>query len=172
MLFLGIIKISGNDPALTTYETRKMNNSIQIHIDRQPYQAHEHIAGESLYKLGKVAPGYQLFRETNGNEEDEPIADSQIEVKLTAEEHFYSTPRLFHIYVNTHKKVIKKDFITFEEVVALDYAPEPVPQGPNWAFTVAYRRGPHNKPQGTLRAGESVHIKDGESFHVKATDRS
>jgi hypothetical protein len=122
--------------------------------------------------LGNVPAGHQLFREARGNQEDEPIPDSQVEVRLEVDQHFYSAPRLFHIFVNTKKKEVKQDFITFEQVVALAYEPEPVPQGPNWAFTVAYRRGPHSKPQGTLRAGDSVPIKDGESFHVKATDRS
>lgn len=145
---------------------------LRIHIDRQAVEAQELTTGKTLYELGNVPPGHQLFRETCGNQEDEPIPDSQAEVKLEQDQHFYSALRQFHIYVNTKKKEIKQDFVTFEQVVALAYEPEPVPVGPNWAFTVAYRRGPHSKPQGTLRAGESVPIKDGESFHVKATDRS
>lgn len=148
------------------------NSTLRIHIDRQPFDAPQLTDGSSLYKLAGIAADHQLFRETHGNQEDEPIPDSQVEVRLKPDQHFYSAPRLFHIYVNTRKKAIKQDFVTFEQVVAMAYEPEPVPQGPNWAFTVAYRRGPHSKPQGTLRAGESVPIKDGESFHVKATDRS
>jgi hypothetical protein len=146
--------------------------NLRIHIDRQPFEAPEKTTGSNLYKMANVPPGHELFRETHGNLEDEPISDSEVEVKLEPDEHFYSAPRLFHIFVNTRKKTVKQDFITFEQVVALSYEPEPVPVGPNWAFTVAYRRGPHSKPQGTLRAGESVPIKDGEVFHVKATDRS
>lgn len=146
--------------------------NIRIHIDRQPLEAQEVTTGSSLYKLAKVPPAYELFLETHGDQEDEPIPDSSIEVKLQPDQHFYTAPRLFHIIVNTRKKTVKQDFITFDQVVALSFEPEPVPVGPNWAFTVAYRRGPHSKPQGTLRSGESVPIKDGEVFHVKATDRS
>lgn len=146
--------------------------NVRIHIDRQPLEAQEVTTGSTLYKLGNVPSGHELFLETLGNQEDEPISNSQVEVKLEPDQHFYSSPRLFHIFVNTRKKAIKQDFVTFEQVVALSYEPEPVPVGPNWAFTVAYRRGPRNKPQGTLRAGESVPIKDGELFNVKATDRS
>lgn len=145
---------------------------VRIHIDRQPLETKKVTTGGDLYKIGGVPTGYQLFRETRGNQEDEPIPDSQAEVRLEQDQHFYSARRLFHIFVNTKKKEVQQDFVTFEQILKLAYEPEPVPEGPNWAFTVAYRRGPHNKPQGTLRAGESVPIKDGEVFHVKATDRS
>ncbi|MFN8552532.1 MAG: DUF6791 domain-containing protein [Candidatus Obscuribacterales bacterium] len=121
-----------------------MNHAnVRIHIDRQPFEAKEVTTGNSLYQLGNLPAGHQLFLETHGNQEDEPIPDSPVEVKLKPEQHFYSAPRLFHIFVNTRKKIVKQDFVTFEQVVALSFEPEPVPQGPNWAFTVAYRRGPH-----------------------------
>jgi hypothetical protein len=60
--------------------------------------------------------------------------------------------------------------ISFEQVVALAY-PNP-PQGGNIEYTVSYRRAQGNKPDGTLKAGESVKVKVGMIFDVTATDLS
>lgn len=74
------------------------------------------------------------------------------------------------IIVNAQNKEVTSKEITFEQLVALAY-PEP-PTGENVSITVTYRRGEGNKPEGTLVAGESVKVKEGEIFNVRATDRS
>jgi hypothetical protein len=74
------------------------------------------------------------------------------------------------IYVNTKPKVVEKDEITFDEIVKLAY--DNPPTGPNWVFTVTYHRGHGSKPEGSLRQGESVKVKDGMVFDVTATDKS
>jgi hypothetical protein len=48
----------------------------------------------------------------------------------------------------------------------------PVPTGPNIVFTVTFRKGPLENPEGTLTPGETVEIKDGMIFDVTATDKS
>ncbi len=60
--------------------------------------------------------------------------------------------------------------ISFEQVVGFAY-PNP-PQGGNIEYTVSYRRAQGNKPEGTLKAGETVKVKDGMIFDVTATDLS
>jgi Multiubiquitin len=74
------------------------------------------------------------------------------------------------IIVNTRPKTVHKEEITFEEIVHLAY--DNPPTGPNWVFTVTYHRGQGNKPEGSLRAGESVKVKEGMVFDVTATDKS
>lgn len=74
------------------------------------------------------------------------------------------------IIVNARPKTVQKDEITFEEIIRLAY--DNPPSGPNWVFTVTYHRGHGNKPEGSLRAGESVKVKDGMVFDVTATDKS
>ncbi|MGH3626047.1 MAG: multiubiquitin domain-containing protein [Sciscionella sp.] len=74
------------------------------------------------------------------------------------------------VIVNGRKRVVTTDELTFDEVVALAY--DPVPSGPNWVFTITYRRGGGRKPEGTLRPGESVKVKEGMIFNVTATDKS
>jgi len=73
------------------------------------------------------------------------------------------------IVVNGRSKVVLKEELTFEEVVALA---EGLPSGPNVIYTVVYRKGEDKKPQGTLVAGESVKVKNGMIFNVTATDKS
>lgn len=75
------------------------------------------------------------------------------------------------IIVNAQEKTVSSKEITFEQVVALAYDGHP-PQGDNWVFTVTYRRGDHESPQGSLVAGARVKVKKGMVFNVTATDKS
>ena len=59
--------------------------------------------------------------------------------------------------------------ITFEALVKLAY---PTPPGPNFEYTISYRNGPEQNPQGLLYAGQSALVKNGMSFNVGATDKS
>jgi hypothetical protein len=63
-----------------------------------------------------------------------------------------------------------KDEITYAEVVTLevpDYA-----QHPEITYSVKYKRGHGNKPEGVLSAGGSVRVKDGMVFSVSETGQS
>ena len=74
------------------------------------------------------------------------------------------------IVVNGTQKTIQKDDITYDEVVRLAF--ETPPYGENTLFSVTYRRGHGNKPEGILAEGESVKAKEGMIFDVTATDKS
>lgn len=75
------------------------------------------------------------------------------------------------IVVNAQEKTVTTKEITFEHVVDLAYNENP-PQGDNWVFTVTYRRGADESPQGSLVKGASVKVKKGMVFNVTATDKS
>ena len=74
------------------------------------------------------------------------------------------------IIVNAQSQSVTTKELTYEQVVALAY-PTP-PTGENVVITVTYRRGQGNKPEGTLVAGETVKVKEGMVFNVRATDKS
>lgn len=75
------------------------------------------------------------------------------------------------IIVNGEEKPVdKKDDLTFDEVVDLAFNPRPT--GEFIVFTITYRRGHGNKPEGTLVEGGTVKVKDGMIFNVTATDKS
>jgi hypothetical protein len=74
------------------------------------------------------------------------------------------------IIVNGRQKVVTEKEMSFAEIIALAF--DNPPTGPNIVFTVTYRRGHGNKPEGTLVEGETVKVKDGMIFNVTATDKS
>lgn len=75
------------------------------------------------------------------------------------------------IIVNTREKIVTQKELTFAEIIALAY--ENPPTGANVLFTVAYRRGEGNKPEGTMvETDPPLKIKDGMIFNVSATDKS
>jgi hypothetical protein len=79
-------------------------------------------------------------------------------------------PKPVTIVVNGEPHEAPKDEITFAEVVALAFPDGP--QGPNYIYSVTYRKGPDHKPKGILAEGGSVKVKDGMIFDVRVTDKS
>lgn len=71
------------------------------------------------------------------------------------------------VIVNAEPRQVTKDKLTYEEVLALAFNPVP----PNAFFTVTYERAEGNK-EGSLKAGESVNVKEGMIFHVTETGQS
>ncbi len=63
-----------------------------------------------------------------------------------------------------------KGEITYAEVVTLE---DPTyPQHPEITYTVKYKNGHGNKPEGILPPGASVKVKEGMIFSVSATGQS
>lgn len=63
-----------------------------------------------------------------------------------------------------------KDEITYAEVVTLE-VPD-YPQHTDITYSVKYRNGHGNKPEGTLPPGASVKVKEGMIFSVSETGQS
>lgn len=74
------------------------------------------------------------------------------------------------IIVNGRQKVVSTKELSFAQVVALAF--DTPPTGQNIVFTVTYRKGEGNKPEGTMVEGDVVKVKDGMVFNVTATDKS
>jgi len=74
------------------------------------------------------------------------------------------------IVVNGRPKEVSKKELSFKEVVDLAYNNN-APHGPNVVITVTYSKGVDGA-QGSLLAGQSVKVKAGMVFNVKATDKS
>ncbi|OKO72144.1 hypothetical protein AC628_26875 [Bradyrhizobium sp. NAS96.2] len=88
---------------------------------------------------------------------------------MKEDEHFYSQ-KAIAIIVNGQKKEVAETKLSFVEVVK--YAFPNLPTGDNVMFTVRYRHGPKQNPNGTLLEGEAVRIKNGMIFDVTQTVRS
>ena len=79
-------------------------------------------------------------------------------------------PKLVTIIVNGTPKVVEKERMTFDEIVALAYETPPTSDGVQ--FTIQYTKGHSDKPKGTLVEGQSVKVKEGMEFDVTPTNRS
>jgi hypothetical protein len=144
---------------------------VRIHIDQKPHESPNPTTGESLYVLGHVQAGLELYREVTGDKEDPCIPNGPEPVHLKEDEHFHSGPsKEFAIIVNGRKKVVTMKRLSFEQIVPLGF--DTVPTGPNIIFTITYMDGPHANPEGQLIEGATIKIKDGMVFNVRATDKS
>ena len=76
----------------------------------------------------------------------------------------------FKIIVNGREKVVSTKELSFTDIVTLAF--DNPPTGQYIVFTVTYRRGHGNKPEGTLVEGDTIKIKKGMIFNVTATDKS
>lgn len=75
----------------------------------------------------------------------------------------------YTINVNGRWKDVTTHFLTFQQLVELDAE---LIRGPNVTYTVTFKRGHGEKPEGTLVEGESVKVKERMIFNVTATDKS
>lgn len=74
------------------------------------------------------------------------------------------------IIVNGREKSVTSKELTFDQVV--DLAFDDPQRGPQIVFTITYRRGHGDKPEGKLVEGDTVKVKEGMIFNVKRTDQS
>ena len=154
-------------------EHHEHKHQVRIHIDENPHESPNPTTGEALYKLGHVQPDYDLFREVRGDKEDPIVENDDEPVHLREDEHFHSgpaQPRKYTIIVNGQKKTVTTRMVSFNEIVKLAF-PTP-PTGANILYTVSYEDGPRVNPQGSLKEGQSVVVKNGMIFNATATDKS
>ena len=148
-------------------------SEVRIHIDQKQHESPNPTTGEGLYLLGKVPAGFELHREVTGDQEDKVIPSGPETVHLKEDEHFHSGPpekKEITIIVNGQKKVVATKTVTFDEIVKLAF-PTP-PTGANILYTISYEDGPPANPQGSLKEGGTVKVKNGMIFNVTATDKS
>lgn len=74
------------------------------------------------------------------------------------------------IIVNGREKTVERGRLTFDQIVALAF--DNPPTGEFICFTITFRRGHRDRPEGTLAEGESVNVREGMIFNVTATDKS
>jgi hypothetical protein len=84
--------------------------------------------------------------------------------------HDVEIPPFVTIFVNTREQKVKGPAVTYERVV--QFYDGPRIEGPDVEYTVTYRRGPAQNPEGTLYAHQSVAIINGMIFNVTPTDKS
>ncbi len=79
-------------------------------------------------------------------------------------------PKEITIVVNGRKKTWSGKTISFQQVVELAFGK--YEENGIMAYTVTYKNGEGKKPEGSMVAGETIHVKDKMIFNVTATNRS
>lgn len=141
---------------------------LRVHINREAYKSPNPTTGEALYDLADIAKHQKLYREVEGDEEDEVIVRDDTPVHLVHDAHFYSQ-KSFEIIVNGDEHEIDTKEITYTRVVELYLGSGGKPSN---EFLVKYSRGPAENPGGTLPPGEKVKVKDDMRFRVAGTGES
>lgn len=74
------------------------------------------------------------------------------------------------IFVNGEEKMVKKDKISYEEVIELAFGHYEENEIVN--YTVIYFKGNNDKPNGFLLKGQVVMVKKGMRINVTRTNKS
>lgn len=81
------------------------------------------------------------------------------------EQHIHETS----IVINGREVPVSEKELSFDEVVALSG----MPTGPDIVFTISYRKGHGEKPEGSMvEGGPPVKVKKEMVFNVSSTNRS
>jgi hypothetical protein len=141
---------------------------VRIHIDRVAYESPNPSTGEALYALADIPKHEKLYREMEGDAEDERVPRDETVVHLTVDEHFYSQ-KVLEILVNGDDHEIDTKEISYARVVELYLGSGGKPSN---EYLVKYSHGPAENPSGTLAPGQKVRVKDGMRFRVAGTGES
>lgn len=131
----------------------------------------DEIAEQDIRVIGRIPEDQDLFLDSDA---DRPIPrGGSINLEGGGVEQVRSRksqPKLIRVVVNGRPREVKPGEISFEQLILLAF-PTP-PSGPQVSFTVSYRKGPASRPEGSLLPGQSVHVIEGMTFNVSATDKS
>jgi hypothetical protein len=86
---MGGIEAQGDISGTNSREADK-RHEVRIHIDRETYRSPNRTTGKALYALAHVPTDEKLFREVQGDHEDESIPYDEREIHLKIDDHFYS----------------------------------------------------------------------------------
>jgi hypothetical protein len=86
------------------------------------------------------------------------------------EDHEKKEKKEFLIQVNSRDKVWNEKKISFDEVLILAFGTISTDQ--NVSYSVTYKKGDNNKPEGIMVKGDIVTVKDGMRFNATQTNRS
>jgi hypothetical protein len=139
--------------------------------DRHLEWGRNFITGRVLKLLARVNPDeYGVWLKAYGCE-DQLIDDNEIiDLAKPGVEKFCTNRLTITIFVNTKKKEIKQIELSFRELVLLAF-PTAVFSDTK-AYTLTFKHGYGDRPEGSLIDGQVIHLKNGEVFNVTATDKS
>ena len=150
---------------------------FRIRIDKEKYLVQQAaLTGRELLKLADKDPKkYRVLFKKCGGQTVEIELDTNFSFlnpgveRFVTEEHTCGDENA-KIFVNSREKTVPGPTISFEEVTKLafpDLAGKPLV-----FFTVTYSCGCEPQPKGDLLKGQSINVRKGMKFNVRATDKS
>lgn len=133
----------------------------------------QYIRGARVRQQGNIPPNQDLFLVIEKPWEDELIEDSTwINLARPGLEQFVSREVDRHVIliVNAREKEWNKKTITFQEAVTLHYGS--FDPNPKVSYSVTYKNGPRQNPEGIVSLGETLIVKNKMQFHVSRTNES
>ena len=155
-----------------SFRSFRSDHLNMLTVDERGWEWGADAIGErDIRAIARLPDDHELFLDSDA---DRPIErDGSVDLSRGGVERVRSRkaqPRAIGIVVNGRAREVKPGRIGFEQL--LDLAFPTAPTGPDVSFTVSYRKGPKNRPEGSLLPGQSVHVIEGMTFNVSATDKS
>lgn len=154
------------------FRTFESDHANMFTVDERGWEwGADAISEAEVREIAGIPDDHDLYLDSDADR----LIDRGSSIRLSGKgvEHIRSrktAPKTITIIVNARKHQVKPGTISFEELLLLAFAA--APSGPNVCFTVSYRKGPKPHPEGSLLPGQSVHVIEGMTFHVTATDKS
>jgi hypothetical protein len=153
-------------------ESGHQRRDLKITVNNKEYEwPEQYITGLDVRTIAKIPPDEELYLAIKKPWEDERIEDdTKVDLARPGIEHFFSKKPGITLIVNGKEKHWSQEKISFEEVVKLVF--------PNYVdnldtvYTVTYKKGPHQNPQGSMVKGDVVYVKNKMVFNVTATNKS
>jgi hypothetical protein len=156
-------------------EKKEVHKHHELHltINEKKFPWHpQYITGAEIRKLGEIPTSDELYLKVKEGWENELITDDRkIDLAAPGMDHFFSKKPGFIIVVNLRDKQWLEKLISYDQVVNLAF-PDYNPNNPNIVYTVTYKKGPHQNPEGSMSKGVTVYVKDKMIFNVSKTDKS
>ena len=149
----------------------------KIKINDVPYEVDTvEIEGKELAKLVNLNLETHAIYAIKHDQKNEVQPNELVDLGGYGIEKFVSEPRHEHekhdyeILVNRTPERVKKDVVSYDEIVT--FAFPDYPQHPERNYSVKYKDGPGEKPEGILSKGATVKIKNKMKFDVTPTGQS
>jgi len=146
---------------------------LPLVIDGKEYKwEHQYITGAQIKELAGIPKEDEIFLKIKDGYKDELIPDHEkVDLARPGIDHFYSKKPTIIIYVNAREEKWSESKISYDQVVRLAF-PDYNPNNPNIVYTVTYKKGPHQNPEGSMVKGDSVYVQNKMIFNVTKTDKS
>jgi hypothetical protein len=160
-------------PGLERFKTFKSGESYRLTVDGRRFEwGAPEVTGHRLKQFAGVNPAdFEVWLEVRGGEGDVLIANhDSVRLDAPGVERFYTAMPNITVIINGRPRVVNKRSLSFIEIVKLAFPDAQA--APNTIYTIVYKNGPDENPQGSLVEGQTVIVKERMIINVTKTDKS